>query len=381
MTPNETNEINYANETTVSFDSLIDKDLLSIEVLIMTLVFVLALVGNSIVVVTILFKSLLKPLNQRKATRTNSSAYFSNSASSTSNTRKMSSLKISRMNFFILNLSLADIYVSLGNVLTMLLWRRNNNLFYGGDLACRLVAYFQLVSVYYSTYVLITMTLDRFEAICRPFKTLRWSYKRGMIYIIVAFLLAHLQGIPQIVLFSIRTIHNVKPQVQTCFAVFNPVWLEKAYIVYTFLMQFLLPLIIIVTCYFSISLKVIQNARSKSQHGQLKLTKQKPTFSPILNKQSDMEQSDDLIRKCEPSQASFRQHCSKNFSKSKMKTIRLTLTVIVLYIICSTPYFLGIILNLMLPINYLSSKFISLFLIYLVVEFFSFSNLFIIQIF
>jgi hypothetical protein len=363
MKPNETNAIKYSNETSVSFDSLIDKDLLRIEVLIMTLVFVLALVGNSIVVITILFKSLLKPSIQRKPTRANSSVYFSNSATSTSHSNKRGSLKISRMNFFILNLSLADIYVSLGNVLTMLMWRRNNNLFYGGESACRLVAYFQLVSVYYSTYVLITMTLDRFEAICRPFKTLRWSYKRGMIYIGVAFLLAHLQGIPQIVLFSIRTIHNVKPQVETCFAVFNPVWLEKAYIVYTFLMQFLLPLIIIVTCYFSISLKVIQNARNKSQHGHFKLTKAKSTLNPLLNKPYDVEHSDvDSIRKCETTQtvaSSFRQHCSKNFSKSKMKTIRLTLTVIILYIICSTPYFLGIISNLMLPIHYLNSKFLS----------------------
>jgi hypothetical protein len=58
--------------------------------------------------------------------------------------------------------------VSLGNILTMLLWRMNNNLFFGGDLACRAVVYFQVVSVYYSTYVLITMTIDRYEAICNP---------------------------------------------------------------------------------------------------------------------------------------------------------------------------------------------------------------------
>ena len=55
-------------------------------------------------------------------------------------------------------------------------------------------------------------------------------------------------------------------------------------------------------------------------------------------------------------QISFRQHCTKNFSKSKMKTIKLTLTVIVLYIICSTPYFIGMIVNLMLkPEHYKGS--------------------------
>lgn len=44
----------------------------------------------------------------------------------------------------------------------------------------------------------------------------------------------------------------------------------------------------------------------------------------------------------------FRQHCTKNFSRSKMKTIKLTLTVIVMYIICSTPYFVGMLMNLLL---------------------------------
>lgn len=44
----------------------------------------------------------------------------------------------------------------------------------------------------------------------------------------------------------------------------------------------------------------------------------------------------------------LRQYCAKNFSRSKMKTIKLTLTVIVMYIICSTPYFVGMLLNLLL---------------------------------
>lgn len=44
----------------------------------------------------------------------------------------------------------------------------------------------------------------------------------------------------------------------------------------------------------------------------------------------------------------LRQHCTKNFSRSKMKTIKLTLTVIVMYIFCSTPYFVGMLMNLLL---------------------------------
>ena len=100
-----------------TLDSMIDKSLLKIEVLTLTLVFVLSFGGNSIVVVTLIVRSFLKRRKSR----------FSNSKQP----------RLTRMNFFILNLSLADIYVSLGNILTMLLWRKNNNIFFGGYVACK----------------------------------------------------------------------------------------------------------------------------------------------------------------------------------------------------------------------------------------------------
>lgn len=105
--PNNLSNLSEASNSSRSFDMVIDKNILKIEVLTMSLVFVLALIGNSIVVITISLRSYFKKNGINKI-RT----------------------KITRMNFFILQLSIADIYVSLGNILTMLLWRRNNNLFF-----------------------------------------------------------------------------------------------------------------------------------------------------------------------------------------------------------------------------------------------------------
>jgi hypothetical protein len=160
------------------------------------------------------------------------------------------------MNFFILNLCIADVYVALGNVLPMIVWRRNNNIFFGGDLACRFIVYIQVVSVYYSTYVLVAITIDRYEAICRPLNSLSWSKKRGAGYILIAFTLAHLQGIPQVPLFALRIIPNIEPPTETCYAIFNPTWLSNVYIIYTFALQFLIPLIVIIICYTNVSFKV-----------------------------------------------------------------------------------------------------------------------------
>jgi hypothetical protein len=75
---------------------LIDPQLRKIEVLTMTIELVLSLIGNSLVILTILLRRYSKPKN-----------------------RRFKKNKINRMDFFILQLSLADLYVSLGNILTM----------------------------------------------------------------------------------------------------------------------------------------------------------------------------------------------------------------------------------------------------------------------
>lgn len=168
--------LNQTHSQKPSFDSLIDKTLLKIEVLIMSLAFTFALIGNLMVIFTLLFRRYVKKrlnYNSNQSMSMNANCYTTYTGVVVQSKpvpvkSRSSSGKFTRMNFFILNLSIADVYVSLGNILTMLLWRMNNNLFYGGDFACRAVAYFQLVSVYYSTYVLITMTIDRYEAICKP---------------------------------------------------------------------------------------------------------------------------------------------------------------------------------------------------------------------
>ncbi|RNA06615.1 vasopressin V1b receptor, partial [Brachionus plicatilis] len=233
-----------------SFNDLVDQNLLKIEVFTMSLVFTLAVIGNTVVILTLTFGHLIKP----KKSRVKHIA------------------KLSRMNFYILHLSIADIYVSFGNILTMLIWRKNNNLFFGGDLTCRLVVYFQLVSVYYSTYVLMAMTIDRYEAICRPFLGLSWSRQRGLLYITIAFIISHLQGLPQIYFFRLQEIPGLNVPVVTCYAVFKPLVLQNIYIIYTWVMQFLIPICIIIGCYATISIKVFNSIKGKSESNKFRST-------------------------------------------------------------------------------------------------------------
>jgi hypothetical protein len=67
------------------------------------------------------------------------------------------------------------------------------------------------------------MSIDRYEAICRPLLSLNWSKKRGFLFIAIAFGLAHLQGIPQLFLFKMRPILGILEKFETCQALF-PSW-------------------------------------------------------------------------------------------------------------------------------------------------------------
>lgn len=59
--------------------------------------------------------------------------------------------RTTRMAFFILHLTIADLLVAFFSVLPMLIWKSTTT-FFGGDLLCRLVPFLMLTSTYISVY-------------------------------------------------------------------------------------------------------------------------------------------------------------------------------------------------------------------------------------
>ncbi|XP_053208072.1 orexin/Hypocretin receptor type 1-like isoform X2 [Panonychus citri] len=72
-------------------------------------------------------------------------------------------------NYFIVNLAVADFLVILICLPPTVLWDITNTWFLG-DLMCKLVVYFQFVSVSVSVLTLTFISVDRWYAICRPLK-------------------------------------------------------------------------------------------------------------------------------------------------------------------------------------------------------------------
>ncbi len=71
--------------------------------------------------------------------------------------------KMTRMYYFILHLSLADLLTAFFTLLPELVWTFTHPHFYGGDAVCRAVKFAQMIGPYLSSYVLIMTAIDRYQ--------------------------------------------------------------------------------------------------------------------------------------------------------------------------------------------------------------------------
>uniref|UniRef100_A0A8C2TTI8 Arginine vasopressin receptor 1B n=1 Tax=Coturnix japonica TaxID=93934 RepID=A0A8C2TTI8_COTJA len=217
--------------------------------------------------------------------------------------------KLSRMHLFVLHLALSDLGVALFQVLPQMLWEVTYR-FVGPDLLCRAVKYLQVLSMFASTYMLMAMTLDRYVAVCHPLRALRQPGRQPCAMVGAAWLLSCLLSTPQLFIFSLR---EVKPGsgVLDCWADFGYPWGARAYITWTTLCIFLLPVGILTACYSLICREISSpSAPCCSQKGS-----QCPSGQPS------------------------RVSSVRTISRAKIRTVKMTFVIVVAYVACWAPFF------------------------------------------
>ncbi|CAG2239975.1 GNRHR [Mytilus edulis] len=102
----------------------------------------------------------------------------------------------SRVNLFILHLSLADLIVAFIMVPMEIIWHATVA-WKGGDLACRILMFFRTFGLYLSSFILVTISLDRYFAILHPL-SLNDANKRGKIMLLLSWIFSFVASIPQV---------------------------------------------------------------------------------------------------------------------------------------------------------------------------------------
>lgn len=259
-----------------------DETLAILEVLTLCVIFVFALFGNAFVLFALHKQRQLRPF--------------------------------SRIYQLMAWLSFADLLVAVLNILPQLAWDITYR-FKAGDTACKLVKYGQVFCLYLSTYVLLAMSFDRYLAVNRPNQ---WNSKRLATKLIsVAFLLSFVFASPQLVLFEL---HEIKPHVYDCWANFDDT-VQKYYVLWFTMSVFFVPLLLILLFYGAICIKIYRyrpktliTARCSSNSSSVQFECTKVTAHHNQNE------------------------VNRNLSVAKIKTIKLTLTVVICFIICWSPF-------------------------------------------
>ncbi|XP_035237784.1 vasopressin V2 receptor-like [Anguilla rostrata] len=216
--------------------------------------------------------------------------------------------QVSRMRVFVFHLCMADLVVAFFQVCPQLVWDITDR-FMGPDMVCRLVKYLQVVGMFASTYMIVVMTIDRYQAICNPMVTFRRRRARWNIPVCMAWVISLIGGLPQLFIFSMV---QVAPGVFDCWAHFIQPWGLKTYVTWTTLVIFVVPIFTVVVCQVRICRAVQINLYIKThQEGE------NGVVHPLPSRASSVV----------------------GVSKARIKTVKMTVVIVLAYILCWAPFF------------------------------------------
>ncbi|XP_029086193.1 vasopressin V1b receptor [Monodon monoceros] len=235
--------------------------------------------------------------------------------------------KRSRMHLFVLHLALTDLGVALFQVLPQLLWDITYR-FQGPDPLCRAIKYLQVLSMFASTYMLLAMTLDRYLAVCHPLCSLQQPSLSTYPLIAAPWLLAAILSLPQVFIFSLREVIQGSG-VLDCWADFRFPWGPRAYITWTTLAIFILPVAMLTACYSLICHEICKNLKVKTGAWKVEgggwrtWNRPSPPSAPAA------------ATRGLPSRVSG----TNTISWAKIRTVKMTFIIVLAYIACWAPFF------------------------------------------
>ncbi|XP_047935046.1 gonadotropin-releasing hormone II receptor-like [Anser cygnoides] len=210
-----------------------------------------------------------------------------------------------RVRLLMANLAAADLLVTVVVMPLDAAWNATVQ-WYGGDAACRALMFLKLAAMYASAFVTVVIALDRHAAIVTPLAVGR-AERRNKAMLSAAWALSALLALPQAFVF--HTVSRSRPRrfVQ-CATVgsFAAHWQETLYNMFTFACLFLLPLLVMVLCYGRILAAIsgrMKEAGASSQEFQLRRS-------------------------------------YNNIPRARMRTLRMSIAIVLTFIVCWTPYYL-----------------------------------------
>ncbi|XP_050100114.1 cardioacceleratory peptide receptor-like [Anopheles aquasalis] len=212
----------------------------------------------------------------------------------------------SRMNFFIKQLAIADLSVGLLSVLPDNIWRMTVE-WRAGNTACKTIRFMQACVTYASTYVLVALSIDRYDAITHPMN-FSGCWNRARKLMVAAWSLSIAFSLPIVYFFEERLIQGT----MQCWIDLVDDWRWQVYMCWISGSLFVVPALIISACYAII----VRTIWAKGT-----------VLGPIDRTQNGIG---DL--------ACRRASSRGIIPRAKVKTVKMTIVIVVVFVLCWSPY-------------------------------------------
>ncbi|CAF1231252.1 unnamed protein product [Rotaria magnacalcarata] len=209
-----------------------------------------------------------------------------------------------RLHLFILNLAIGDLAICLFTMTSELFLLIFDQEWILGNIACKLTLYIQVVTVASTTFINVAMTYDRYEAICCPFRSCTALHRVRRI-ITLCWLSSLIVAIPQLFIFKQSSIPNNSEKYRCSSTGYTAEWQRRVY--FTIFASYLL--VIPAFCMIIWYVKMIRVVGSSTKRWMQKTNNQTST---VLT--------------------------STVASPAKFKTVKLAMTIIIVFVACWTPY-------------------------------------------
>ncbi|XP_035780524.1 cardioacceleratory peptide receptor-like isoform X1 [Anopheles albimanus] len=269
----------------------------------------------------------------------------------------------SRMNFFIKQLAIADLSVGLLSVLTDIVQRITIS-WLAGNVACKLIRFTQVWVTYASTYVLVALSIDRYDAITHPMN-FSGCWKRARRLVAAAWAFSAVFSSPMFYLYEERVIQGKPTANGTSLASFPaslPVlscistshlftfaladqlqcWIDlgnafrwQVYMCWVSASLFVIPAFIISACYVII----IRTIWSKGSMLGPPLPAARTNGTPMVGAAAVNGSKHRALRNGTCAELASRRASSRGIiPRAKVKTVKMTIVIVIVFVLCWSPY-------------------------------------------
>ncbi|XP_052813763.1 cardioacceleratory peptide receptor-like isoform X2 [Mya arenaria] len=243
------------------------------------------------------------------------------------------------MHFFIMHLAIADLSVGLVTVMTDLIWKITIK-WYLGDVMCKIVKFAEAFVMFASTYMLVALSIDRYDAIARPLQ-FSGTWTRCKVLVGVAWSLSALFASP------LLFVSGVPEGTQMCWMSFPEEYHWLIWFLCVMLAVLVLPALIITACYTLILYIIWSNSHLLASTQPKKVyTAEKKFLMPPPETENGITQRASP-KKVRSMSANIGRSSRGVIPQAKIRTVKMTFTIVLMFIICWSPYFIFNLLQLL----------------------------------